>query len=100
MPYSDPDKQRDFQKHYKRRTKNWFWDLKASVSCERCGIAHPAVIHFHHRKGEEKLGEVGRLVNSNLNREIIMAEIAKCDILCANCHAIWHYEHEHKGTRK
>lgn len=100
MPYSDAEKQREFQKRYKRRTKDWFFALKETLACEKCGVKHPAVIHFHHRDGEIKVGEVGRMANSNLNKQVILLEIAKCDILCANCHAIWHYEHDHKPRRK
>jgi hypothetical protein len=99
MPYADPQKQREFQRDWKRRTKEWFWELKASLKCERCSFSHPAAMHFHHR-GDDKAGEVGRMATQNFNREVILAEIAKCEVLCANCHAILHFERGYPGGRQ
>lgn len=44
-------------------------------------------MQWDHKPGFEKLGDVsgdfwGR------GREEVLAEIAKCDLVCANCHAI------------
>ena len=95
MPYSDPQKQRDFQKNWKRQKKLWFQKLKSKLECSQCGFSHPATLQFHH-KNDDKTDTVSRMVNKNSNVETIMAEIAKCDVLCANCHAIHHWENDHK----
>lgn len=58
--------------------------------CADCGIEYPApVMHFHHRDPSQKFKTVCSLVNHS--EETILAEIAKCDVLCANCHAMRHY---------
>lgn len=53
--------------------------------CADCGIVYPHyVMDFDHR------GDKRRII-SNMTRyslESIKAEIAKCDLVCANCHRI------------
>jgi len=97
MPYSDPQVQREHQKLWKRATKDWFWRLKASLSCVRCGFDHPAALHFHHPT--DKTVEVSRMVNRNVSRAKIEAEIAKCEVICANCHAIEHWDQFYRRAR-
>lgn len=43
-------------------------------------------MQFDHRPGEAKVAGIARL--KNFNHEKLLAEIAKCDVVCANCHAI------------
>jgi hypothetical protein len=49
-------------------------------------------MHFHHRNPSTKTYNVGSMVNRKLSD--IEAEIAKCDLLCANCHGIRTYEEQ------
>jgi len=37
---------------------------------------------------------VSYMVRQKLSRQRILDEIAKCDILCANCHRKLHYEED------
>lgn len=56
--------------------------------CIDCSIQyHPAAMHWHHKPGLPKVNNVGTLVNQG-KREAALAEIAKCELLCANCHAV------------
>jgi hypothetical protein len=42
---------------------------------------------FDHREGEEKLFAVSAGGNKvRLSQSQLLAEIAKCDVVCANCH--------------
>ena len=60
--------------------------------CADCGqIFPPWVMDFDHRDPKEKsfaLAAGNALLKS---RDVLLAEIAKCDIVCANCHAIRTY---------
>lgn len=94
VPYKNPDRQREYQRTHKRRAKQWFHDLKATLKCEDCGVSHPAVIQFHHEGNKE--ASVSRLVNKNRSVDRVMVEIKKCVVLCANCHAIRHYNAGYK----
>jgi hypothetical protein len=53
--------------------------------CEGCGLGGPsALFEFHHRVAGEK--EFG-LSDGNPRRwDRVLAELAKCVLLCANCH--------------
>ena len=54
--------------------------------CVDCGEADPIVLDFDHRDREHKVDSVMKLVLSGYGWETILAEIAKCDVRCANCH--------------
>ena len=66
--------------------------------CLDCGRSYPSyVMEFHHRDPHTKVFKVSvALVYYNL--DLVMAEIAKCDLLCANCHRI--REWGEKGLRR
>jgi len=56
--------------------------------CTDCGQTFPRVcMDFDHVRGE-KLGNVGTMVSHGWSRQKIMDEIAKCELVCANCHRI------------
>jgi hypothetical protein len=56
--------------------------------CADCGTSYPYyVMEFDHRPGEEKLGNVADVHSGPfVSMEVLLAEIAKCDVVCANCH--------------
>lgn len=70
----------------------WFRAYKSNCSCMLCGETHPACLQFHHRNAEEKELEVSVAVASGWSKKRILEEIAKCDVLCANCHAKIHWK--------
>jgi hypothetical protein len=61
-----------------------------SVPCADCGHSYPHyVMDFDHREGEIKLFNIASRVRGNVTAprlEAIRQEIAKCDVVCANCH--------------
>ncbi len=69
----------------------WFKAIKKNSSCAQCGNNDFRVIEFHHSDGNKEFN-VSEGVMKGLSRERILAEIAKCTPLCANCHRILHYE--------
>jgi hypothetical protein len=57
--------------------------------CVACGVAYPhAAMQFHHRDPAEKDVEWGKLRLRAWAK--ILTELEKCDLMCANCHAIHH----------
>jgi hypothetical protein len=54
--------------------------------CVDCGESDLLCLEFDHRPGGVKLSELARLVNSSRAPAIVLAEIEKCDVRCANCH--------------
>lgn len=66
--------------------------LKQSSNCMMCGFSHPAALQFHHRDPSSKVEAVANMLGGKYSLDDIKAEIDKCDLLCANCHAISHFE--------
>ena len=81
-----------FQKAAKRRKnlRAWFTEYKTTLSCEKCGYdEHHSALDFHHLDDSKERG-MSDGVNRGWGKEKIKKEIAKCIILCANCHRVVH----------
>ncbi len=62
---------------------------KVNTGCKHCGERDLVVLDFHHRDKSTKEFDVGN--KRSASWETIQSEIDKCDVLCANCHAIEEY---------
>lgn len=66
-------------------------DQLRSVPCADCGGTFAQCsMDFDHRDAETKVRSVTRMINGSIDR--MMAEVAKCDIVCANCHRLRTFE--------
>ena len=81
-----------WQRRRKLEIRAWWTELKSSKRCERCGEADPDCLQFHHLDPTTKEVTVSRAVAGAWSRERILAEVAKCEVLCANCHLKLHWE--------
>ena len=62
-------------------------ELKLEAGCADCGYrGHPAALDFDHLPGSSKIRGLARMLL--VSRATLLAEIAKCEIVCANCHRI------------
>ena len=64
--------------------------IKATYGCTDCGIKspdHPEIFDFDHLPGTEKAGSIAKFSVAG-SIEDLMEEIAKCEVVCANCHRI------------
>lgn len=59
--------------------------LRAHV-CVDCGEADPLVLDFDHIDPGQKRSTIYRLVHHATSWALVEAEIAKCQVRCANCH--------------
>jgi hypothetical protein len=58
-------------------------------ACMDCGQRFPHfVMDFDHREGEEKIDHIANMLHKRRPLEVILAEVKKCDVVCANCHRI------------
>ena len=63
-------------------------ETKMSRGCADCGYrAHSAALDFDHLPGCDKHATVARLARRG-SVERLLAEIAKCEVVCANCHRV------------
>ena len=67
-----------------KESGRWIFELKAGLKCMKCGESHPACLDFHHRDPLGKDISVAGLRGYSMTR--ILGEMAKCDVLCSNCH--------------
>lgn len=62
--------------------------------CMRCGFDHPSALQFHHRDPSTKTFSVTSKELSTPRKRpwdtVIIPELDKCDLLCANCHFLEH----------
>lgn len=84
------------KKHYQRtkvakqKYKDWAYSLKLGKKCKYCGETEPICLDFHHRNPENKIQEISTMIKNRIAKEKLLAEIAKCDLVCANCHRKLH----------
>ncbi|MBX3290285.1 MAG: hypothetical protein KF855_13170 [Acidobacteria bacterium] len=85
------EKQREKNRRFSENRRRWLSEFKKTLKCERCGEDHPATLTFHHRDATEKEFEIANAINLGVGMKRLVAEIEKCEVLCANCHAKEHY---------
>lgn len=70
----------------KRRAaaREYVIQILRSGACANCGLADPAVLEFGHL-GPKRM-EVSKLVREAYRLERVKAEVAQCELVCANCH--------------
>lgn len=77
----------DLQAKWAMERRQKLAQYKLERGCARCGYrGHPAALHFDHLPGHEKAFTIAQIYKRKWER--VLEEIAKCQILCANCHAI------------
>lgn len=80
----------------RRNKKEWLDSFK--IGCSRCGETHIACLEFHHRNPNEKdfLLSVG-VAKYSVKR--LEAEVAKCEVICSNCHRKHHWQEKQDRLR-
>jgi hypothetical protein len=109
MPRKDLEARREYHREYMRRwykehrelhiarvqvtTRRRRSSLRQQINvlkqrpCADCGVQYPPyVMQFDHVAGE-KFDDICTMRRRLLGWNTILAEIAKCDVVCSNCHA-------------
>ena len=107
MPSNDPEYQKRYIKQHYLKNKSYYKEkakerkrlqvpklraytnrVKTFVGCVDCGYKeNPLALQFDHVRGT-KFKEVSVMVSECYSLPRIKDEIRKCEIRCANCHAI------------
>lgn len=68
----------------------WILEILKEIPCLDCNVMWPPeAMDFDHRDPETKSFSVSRRRNYSVKRlSVTLEEIAKCDLVCANCHRI------------
>lgn len=84
----NPDKQKALVRKRTVRVRvelrTWVNSLKAEKGCEDCSERDPICLDFHHLR--DKVICIGKAVARTWSKERLEKEMAKCVVLCANCH--------------
>jgi hypothetical protein len=101
----DPVRRKEADRKYRERNKQFYRELRRfrrqrlkehvrkfkDKPCADCGESYPYyVMDFDHRPGTDKLFEIADYLATRVvsTYEKLDAEIAKCDVVCSNCHRI------------
>lgn len=78
----------------RRKELHEYWNTyKLEKGCCRCGYNKCArALIFHHKNPVTKIMAICRMIQATTGTQRIKDEVAKCDLLCANCHAEEHTE--------
>jgi hypothetical protein len=95
---ANPERARELRREGTRRHgARWYAERRAKFDalkngpCTDCGGTFPPyVMQWDHRDSSQKEFTIGQ--TTTLAWERYLAEIAKCDLVCANCHAIRTHE--------
>jgi hypothetical protein len=82
-------KEKNLQRQQVKRNaaRQYIRSVKEGQPCADCGIVYPPyVLQFDHI-GSDKSFTITEFATTTIDLEKIKAEIAKCEIVCANCHA-------------
>jgi hypothetical protein len=79
-----------YRKRKVKEIKEWYQEYKRSLSCSKCNESRSPCLQFHHINPKDKDDSVGTMVAHGCSIRKIKKEIAKCIVLCANCHAVEH----------
>ena len=116
-PFKDPERRREYQQKYHKETwypehrqdrldrsrkkrqevRKWYREYKNTLHCMDCGQSHPATLDFHHIDPAEKDFVVSQILHETTSLRRLQEEIAKCVVLCANCHRIRHWNEKHSS---
>jgi hypothetical protein len=77
------------KKRYLADVIGWYRELKTGRPCADCGGSfHYSAMEWDHLPGMQKVAEVSTLVAKTRSKRGVLEEIEKCELVCANCHAV------------
>lgn len=85
-----PEQIKEWRNRKIQRARAFVLAYLKSHPCSKCGFTNVAALDFHHVTDEpyNKWTRVSKLIQRSYSTERISKEIAKCIVLCANCHRI------------
>src|SRR5690606_37881346 len=74
-------------KNAQKERKRWLRGIKESTPCADCELYFPFyVMQFDHVRGEKQFAVSHSY--QYFGKQKIIEEMSKCELVCANCHAI------------
>lgn len=96
MPYKNADKRKEYLREWQQKVRQELYTYKESKPCVDCGNFYSHyVMQFDHTGTDKKFTISSHSASYGGKR--IFEEIEKCDLVCANCHAIRTYNRRFSG---
>lgn len=87
MPYADPKKNREWHRQRREELRQLIDNAK-SQPCVDCRQRFPLpAMQFDHVRGTKRFNLASALALAP-SKDTLIKEMNKCDVVCANCHAI------------
>lgn len=71
----------------RERNRAYVNKIKAASPCSDCKMPYPPYVMQFDHLGEDKDRAIAALIQSPVSLARLQAEIDKCEMVCANCHA-------------
>lgn len=84
--YKNKESELEAKKRRRDEKRKWLWEYLKSHPCVDCGNDDPRVLELDHLG--DKIDSVSRLVSQGNSLNSVIEEVKKCEVRCANCHAI------------
>jgi hypothetical protein len=88
-PMTDGSHWKNFA-NFRIKKRQWFMEYIKQQKCEHCGEDDYRCLSFHHIE-PNKYDEVASILQGGNSLNTLKEEIAKCIVLCENCHRAEHY---------
>lgn len=82
------ERAKNLTKQYRARNKAYVDEIKGNTPCADCNRRFDAICMDFDHVNDDKLRAVSRLVRRAASIATLDAEIAKCEVVCSNCHRI------------
>jgi len=92
----NPHMYADVQRKQRAKKRDFVRSFKKE--CAECGENHPAVLDLHHTDPSVKEFNLSWAAANNRATDRLAAEIAKCVVLCANCHRKLHWQEKQSAA--
>ncbi len=84
--FQNREKERERIQKRKDQIATWFEGYKSNLFCVFCRENTSVCLEFHHLDPSRKDFNLAIISSWGYGKKRILAEIAKCKVLCANCH--------------
>lgn len=79
-----------------RGKQDYVDQIKKEGECKLCGEERVQALCFHHKNAENKVESVSRMAQrGKYSLEQVKEEVKKCNLICFNCHQIYHSNSSH-----
>ncbi len=91
------DKRADWNKKRREQLRDVIDNAKRDNPCP-CGESDIDCLVFHHLDPNNKDFTIGNIRRDQWGRQRLLDEIAKCQVLCSNCHLKFHAKLRRSGS--